>query len=426
MERRMRALSVVALVTVVLAVIVASTSSAATTLSGQLSVVGPWQGKDAAAFRSVLNGFSQQNPGVSITYTPVQGDVASGLSSPATPAGASDLAVLTLPTDEAAMASLAKAGTLQPIDFAAPAVDSNYSYSWKKLGSVGAHLYGLFFSASDQSAFWYDTQSFKALGLSAPTNWSGFTAATTTIENHGRLPFAISGGSDVALPNLFQNLYLTLQGNHRYDALAAGTIKWNDASVAQTLAKFKGIFGRGIAGGTTSLTDSYASAVQKVFGSPRKAYMVPGGSAVLPILYSAKAVRPLSEFGAFQFPQLNAHAPARVIGTADAIVMTKDSPAARALIDYLATPAAATTWTKQGGFFLSPNRKVPATAYLVPQMGQLAEGLTGANTFRFAISDTEPAPFKQTMSVQLRRFLQGTDSAGDVMSRLAIAAQETS
>ena len=272
------------------------------------------------------------------------------------------------------MASLAKAGTLQSIDFAAPSL-WQLLVLMEELGLFGAHLYGLFFSASDQSAFWYDehpsVQGARAQ-RSHELEWLHCRHHDLKTTAAGRLRSAAA--VYVALPNLFQNLDLTLQGNHRYDALAAGTIKWNDASVAQTLTKFKGIFGRGIAGGTTSLTDSYASAVQKVFGSPRKAYMVPGGSAVLPILYSAKAVRPLSEFGAFQFPQLNAHAPARVIGTADAIVMTKDSPAARALIDYLATPAAATTWTQTGRVLLSPNRKVPATAYLVPQWGSWPKG----------------------------------------------------
>lgn len=424
MQRRMLPLSIVTVAAVVFAIIAASTSSAAAPLSGQLTVLGPWQGKDAAAFQSVLNGFTQQNTGVTVAYTPAAGDVAGELASAASSGTAPDLAVLSLPAEQAAMTSLAEAGTLQPIDFAGPVVDTNYSYSWKKLGSVAKHLYGVFFSATNRSAFWYDAQSFKALGLSAPANWGSFSSDVQRIKAHGLSPFAISGGSNVALPSLFQNLYLTFQGSSRYDALASGAIKWNDATVAQTLTKFKRTFGTGIAGGTSALAGSYASAVQRVFGSPLKAYMVPGGSAVLPVLYSAKAVRPLSKFGAFQFPQLSSHTPARVIGDADAVVMTKDSPAARALVQYLATPDAAAIWAKQGGFFLSPNRKLPGSAYLVPQDAQLAQGLAGANTFRFAISDTMPAPFKQTMSLQLRRYLQGTASAGDVMSRLMLAAHE--
>ena len=42
--------------------------------------------------------------------------------------------------------------------------------------------------------------------------------------------------------------------------------------------------------------------------------------------------------------------------------MFKDSPAARALVTYLATPEAATIWAKRGGFS-SPNKNVPPSAY---------------------------------------------------------------
>ncbi len=404
--------------TMLLGAVAASASSAAAD-PGQLTILGPWQGRDATSFQAVLSGFMQANPGITVTYKPVAGDVAA-----AVPTSSADLAVLSLPTDQGAMATMERSGILKPIDFAAPAVSANYAYSWKLLGSVDGKLTGLFFKATNRSAFWYDTQSFKNLGVSAPSSLSGLGQLVQSLKGHGAAPFAISGGSAVALPNLFQNLYLAYEGNHLYDQLATGKLPWSDPSVAHVLTIFKSMFGSSFAGGTASLAAPYSAAVQAVFGTPMRAFMVPGGSATLPVLYSAKAVRPLSQFTAFAFPQVSKKAPARVIGDADAVVMAKDSDAARALVSYLATPEAATIWAKQGGFYLSPNRKVTAAAYAVPQMGELAQALTGANTFRFAISDTEPSAFKTTMNLQLRRYLEGLDNRGDVMSRLAIAAGE--
>ena len=52
----------------------------------------------------------------------------------------------------------------------------------------------------------------------------------------------------------------------------------------------------------------------------------------------------------------------RSSAAATSIVMFKDTPAARALVKYLATPEAATIWAKRGGFS-SPNKGVPASAY---------------------------------------------------------------
>jgi alpha-glucoside transport system substrate-binding protein len=422
MSKRLIPIAAAFALLVAAALVAASTSRAQSSdVSGQLTVSGSWTGQDEAGFKAVLAGFMKQNPGVTVTYASAKGDEATALQTAAA-ADRPDLAVLSLPSDQQAMAAMEKSGVLQPLGFAASAVNADYAYSWKLLGSVDGTLTGLFVKATDRSAFWYDTKAWAALGISPPSSWSQFAADVATIKAHGLNPLAVSGSSAVALPNLFQNLYLSLQGNHRYDQLAAGTLKWSDPSVASTLTLFKRDFGTGIAGGLASLKSSYADAVLAVFGSPMKAYMVPGGSSVFPVLAASVADRPLSHFGTFAFPRTSAKAPARVIGDADAVVMVKDSPAARALVDYLATPAAAAIWAGRGTDFLSPNRKVPTSAYSVPALGQLAEQLASANVFRFGIADMAGTRLTNTMSLQLARYLEGTDTRGDVMSRLALAA----
>lgn len=69
-----------------LAVFAAGASSAAADTT-QLTVIGPWQGQDAASFNAVLEGFTASHPGTSITYKPVSGDVAAAL--PGSDAGTS-------------------------------------------------------------------------------------------------------------------------------------------------------------------------------------------------------------------------------------------------------------------------------------------------------------------------------------------------
>jgi alpha-glucoside transport system substrate-binding protein len=416
---RHRLLWLAVLASAVLLGAIAATASPAAADSGQLTIIGPWQGKDAASFQAVLSAFTQQNPEVTVTYKPVTGDVAAAL-----PASAADLAVLSLPADQAAMAAMERSGALKSLDFAGPAITANYAYSWKLLGSVDNKLTGLFFKATNRSAFWYDTAAFKNLGLTPPKTWHEFRQVVDKIEASGLSPFALSGASNVALPNVFQNIYLTFQGNRAYDNLAAGALSWHNSTVYGALNVLKNVFRKGIAGGTGSLSQSYPQAVKQVFGSPMKAYMVPGGSAVLPVVASSNAMRPLSRFSVFAFPQLGKKSAPRVIGDADAVVMAKDSPAARSLINYLATPAAAAIWAKRGGDFLSPNNHVLASAYAVPQMATLAHALAGAGAFRFAIADMKPATFARTMTLQLERYLRKPTTAGDVVAHIAIAAGE--
>jgi ABC-type glycerol-3-phosphate transport system substrate-binding protein len=407
-----------------MAVVASRASTARAAASGQLSIIGPYAGSDATSFQEVLKGFMAKNPGVKVTYTAATGDVAAQLSRTSGAVTAPDVAVLPLPQDTDQMAAMARSGAIKPIEFVSKTVNADYAYSWKALGSVDGKLTGLIFKATNRSAFWYDVNAFKRLGLTAPTTWKQFQNVVATIKAHGLSPFAISGGSEVALPNLFQNVYLAFEGNHRYDDLAAGRLSWYDSSVTGSLGVLRGTFADAIFGGPAALGKSYAQSIRDVFGSPMGAYMVPGGSAVMPVVAASNAVRPLSQFGVFAFPRLNPKAAPRVIGDADAVVMAKDSEAARALVSYLATPDAAAIWAKRSGDFLSPNRMVGASSYAIPQMGQLAAALTSANTFRLSIADMKAAPFKEKMNLELRRYFQRTDTVGDVVSRLALASGE--
>jgi alpha-glucoside transport system substrate-binding protein len=398
----------------------ATTRSDAATES--LTIIGPWAGADAQSFQTVLRAFAAKNPGITVTYRGATGDVADSLNSPF--ASTPDLAVLSLPNDLAAMSTMAKSGTLKPIDFLVASMQSHYAFSWKLLGSVDNKLFGLPFKATNESAIWFDRNALARTDLTAPRSWTGLLKAFGTLHAQGIAPIAISGSSAVALPDLFENLYLMAYGNRRYDRLAAGSLPWTDASVRGTLRLLSRLRSS-MAGGLSSLNTGYSAAVGAVFGSPLKAAMVPGGSSALPILYAAKAARPLSEFGAFSFPRMNPSAPPRVIGASDVVVLTKDSDPARALLTYLASPEAATVWASRGGFFLSPNRGVDPSAYGVPAIRSLATSLAAANVFRLGIADTVSKTFRQELNRLLVAYVQQPAKLDLIVGRINAAAHPT-
>jgi alpha-glucoside transport system substrate-binding protein len=391
-------------------------STAAPRAARTLSIVGPWTGADAASFQAVLAAFNKAHPGVTVTYTPATGDVAGVLHG--TPTSRPDLAVLSLPRHLSEMKTLAAAGTLKSLDFALPRLRANYAYSWQRLGSVNGTLVGLPFKATNRSAIWFDRAAFRRAGIAAPRSRAELLRAMRALSERRMAPFALSGGP-ISLPNLFQNVYLMLDGSRRYDSLAAGEIAWTGATVRGALLETARLT-TGLAGGTGSLSTDYSAAVQKVFGTPARAAMVPGGSAALPVLYRAKAVRPLSQFGVFAFPRVSGDAP-RVIGDADVVVMVRASADAQALIDYLATPEAATIWANRGGFYLSPNRGVKGTAYGSPAIRSLAMNLASANVFRLAIADTMPSSFKETFTRMLVQHIRNPAAAAPLLRQLDAA-----
>ncbi len=415
------AMLLVSAIAIVAASIAALMVSPARGASTTLNVLGPWSGADAQSFEAVLKGFEQQNPGVTVNYKQATGTVSSALAAGAATGQQPDVAVLSLPDDQAAMKTLVTKSVLQPIDFVEPAVDSNYAFTWKQQGAVSDHLYGLFFKATDNSAFWYDAGFFKNLGLTAPTTWGGMQQLTHKLHAYGKKPFAVDMSM---LANLFENVYLNQQGNVRYDELAQGKIKWTDPSVQAALKTTRRVLANPatISGGLAAVSGSYTSSVLRVFGSPVKAGMVAGGSEALPVVASSVDARPISKFGVFAFPTMGKPSAPRVIGDADAVVMVNDSATSRALIRYLATPQAATIWAKRGGGFLSPNRKVSLSAYSNAVMRPLAAAVEGTTVFRLDLPQLQSPGFNKAISNLLEQYVGSAARLTYVVGRLQALA----
>jgi hypothetical protein len=123
--------------------------------------------------------------------------------------------------------------------------------------------------------------------------------------------------------------------------------------------------------------------------------MVIEGDFVPGVVSSSNKLKPVSGYNVFAFPSVDGSQPA-VVGGGDTIMMFKDTPAARALINYLATPEAAEIWAKRGGFS-STNKNVNASVYPDQITKTTATALTTSKTFRFDMSDLQPAAFGGTV-----------------------------
>src|SRR5690606_16387127 len=78
-----------------------------------------------------------------------------------------------------------------------------------------------------------------------------------------------------------------------------------------------------------------------------------------------------------------------VLGAGTLVAITKDSPAAKAFIEFLKTPIAHEVWMAQAAF-LTPYKAVNQDAYANDPLKKQGEILTSATTFRFDASDLMP------------------------------------
>jgi alpha-glucoside transport system substrate-binding protein len=161
--------------------------------------------------------------------------------------------------------------------------------------------------------------------------------------------------------------------------------------MAKILGDTDNIFG----GKQGALQTDFPTSVTNAFADPPKAAMVLEADFVEGEILNSTKAKPETGFNVFDFPSINDSPPA-VVGGGDQVVMFKDSPAARALVEYLATPEAAEIWVRLGGF-ASPNKGVPESAYQDPLLRSTATALANAEVFRFDLSDLQPSAFGGTV-----------------------------
>ena len=391
----------------------------ASNVSGNISVLAVWTGAEGEAFQAVLDGFTEANPDVKVSYKSAK-EPATVLSTAVEGGNPPDIAALPQP---GFMTDFAQRGALKPIDFAEDKIREGYSDSWLELGTVDGKLYGLFFKGANKSTVWYTVASFTGAGVEPPADWDAFIQAGDTLKASGVTPYSIGGADGWTLTDLFENIYLRVAGGEKYDQLTKHEIPWTDQSVKDALTEMgKVLQPDKIAGGASgALQTDFPTSVPQVYSDPPKAAQVMEGDFVGGVISAETQAKPTDDFNVYAFPEINGSGPV-VVGGGDVMVMFKDNPAARALIEYLATPEAAEIWAAKGGFS-SPNKNVDPSVYPDELTKQTATELANADTFRFDMSDLMPGEFgSDALFTLLQDFVKAPDDVDGMADKLEKAA----
>jgi ABC-type glycerol-3-phosphate transport system substrate-binding protein len=370
----------------------------------KLEVAAVWSGVEQQHFELVLRAFTRQT-GVSVTYTSAGYSVPAFLADRLAKGNPPDVAFLPQP---GLLRRYAAEHVLVPLDgVVGSAMASNYSPAWRRLGSAGGRLYGIWFKAADKSLIWYNEDVFERAGVAPPATVDALVALAHRFARSGMPAFSVGGQNGWTLTDWFSNLYLRLAGPVRYDQLAAHEIPWTDPSVTATLRLLARVLDpHVIAGGPRgAVGTSYEESVRQAFTIPPGAAMVFEGDFVAGIISGLTPALLGVNADVFGFPALGQPGPMVVAG-GDAAVLMRSSAAGDALIRYLASPGAAAIWAAAGGF-VSPNINVGMSAYPDAISRSIADGLLQAgDNFRFSLSDLTPAGFGGTEGQGMRKSLQ--------------------
>ncbi len=392
-------------------------------LSGQtISVDAVWTGAEQETFQKLMSDFESKT-GAKFNYTSTGDQIATVLGTKVQGGSPPDVAILPQP---GLLNQFAKAGNLQPLsDEASAAVDANYSPIWKELGSVDGKAYGVWVDASNKSTVWYNTKEFDNAGISSePQTWEDFLAAGKTLADAGvKVPVSIGGADGWTLTDWFENVYLRSAGADKYDQLSTHDIKWTDPSVEEALKTLAQLFGDKtlIGDPNRALQVDFPTSVTNTFSANPSSAIVFEGSFVAGVISSSTPSKVGTDAKWFPFPSINGSSPS-VVGGGDVAVAFKDTPGAKAFLQYLATPEAAALMVSTGSF-TSANKNLDPSAYPDDNSRAVGQAIVDAgDNFRFDMSDLAPPAFGGTKGAgewkDLQDFLANPNNIQGTMKQL--------
>ncbi|MFI9583569.1 ABC transporter substrate-binding protein [Streptomyces sp. NPDC052236] len=378
-------------------------------LSGQtVTVAGVWTGSEQKNFRKVLDAFTEQT-GAKTVFVPTGDNVSTFVGSKIEGGNAPDVAMV---PQVGVLQQFAKEGWLAPLSpKTTTTATGNLPDVWRTYGTVDKTYYGLYFKAAHKSTVWYSPDAFQQAGVAEPKSYADLLKVGRTLADSGLPAFSVAGQDGWTLTDWFENIYLSQAGPEKYDQLAAHKLPWTDASVVTALTTLGEVFKdkQLVAGGAaTALRTDFPASVGNVFGPKPTAGMVYEGDFVGGVAKDDFGKKPGVDAKFFPFPAVGA-GKAPVVSGGDAAVVLKNGKnqkAAHLLLEFMATPEAASVWAGAGGF-LSPNKDVKLSAYADDITRTTAGSLVDAgDSVRFDMSDQAPAAFGGTAGVGEWKLLQ--------------------
>jgi len=360
-------------------------------LGRQVTVLGVWGGGERAAFEEVVAPFTKET-GITMAFEGTR-DLPAVLTTRVEAGNPPDIAILPNPGQ---MVEFAKAGKLVNIStfMDMEQLNKDYAQSWLDLASHEGTLYGIFYKAAIKSLVWYSPAAFKAKSYTVPATWDELIALSDKIVADGGVPWClgIESGAASGWPatDWIEDIMLRTAGGEVYDKWVNHEIPWTDPAVKKAWEYFGKIATneKYVYGGTTGvLSINFGDSPAPIFDSPPGCYMHRQASFITGFFPEGVTEE---DYAFFPFPKIDPAYGVPALGAADLVVMFKDTPEARAFMQYLATPEAQEIWAAKGGF-LSPNKRVSPDIYPDTTTRAMAEALTAAELFRFDGSDLMPA-----------------------------------
>ncbi|MEL7329707.1 MAG: ABC transporter substrate-binding protein [Cyanobacteria bacterium J06559_1] len=299
------------------------------------------------------------------------------------------------------MRSLAEEGALVSVTevLSLEELQAYYPDSWIDLSTVNDEIYGIWYRSAVKSLVWYNPKEFAAAGYEPAQTWDELIALSDQIVADGANPWCLGldSGNASGWPGTdwVEDIVLRTAGPEFYDQWVQHEVPFDAPEVQEAFRYFGEIVktpGYVYGGQTGALSIPWGDSISGLFNSKRdtdipECYMQKQGNFISNFFPEDVVIGEDVDF--FPTPVINPEYENALLVAGDIFSMLNDTPEARQLMAYLATPTPHEIWAEQGGF-LSANKEVDLDVYPDELSRKQAELLTTAEVVQFDASDSMP------------------------------------
>lgn len=245
--------------------------------------------------------------------------------------------------------------------------------------SRDGQLFGIFDAINLGGLVWYNPNAYT--GPNPAANWEDLKGWMNETAAGGETPWCIGLESGPASgwpgANLITELLLRQFGPEVHERWWQGDLAWSSPEVRTAFATYGELVTSEMVNGgaTAALATGFANGADGLFAEPPTCYLHNQANFMgSMITANFPELAPIDDVSFFPLPDLNDQYPSIRPVSGEIVGVFTDTPQARALITYLAGPAAQTLIAKTN-IWLSPSSRVSPDAYASPFTRLAAEVL---------------------------------------------------
>jgi len=294
------------------------------------------------------------------------------------------------------MADMARGGCLTDLGtfIDASAMQAQYNQSWIDMLTVDGKVYGVWHGVDVKSLVWYAKPAFDAAGYAVPQTWDELLALSDQIVADGGIPWCIGiesgGATGWTATDWVEDVMLRTAGAEKYDQWTTGTLKFDSPEVRNAFGVVGEIWLNPdyVLGGTTGIqTTNFGDSPLGLFDDPPSCFLHRQASFIPNFFPEGTEMGVDVDY--FYLPPIDAAMGKPVLVSGNLVSLGKDTPAGRAVIEFMMSAESVEAEVKAGNA-LGPMNGVSLDWYPTDTQRGFAEILMNADTFRFDGSDLMP------------------------------------